>query len=333
VPLDGATNVELEDIISATFNEKIAINSVDNTTFQLSQGGKPVTSTVILDSANNTAKLGTDKTLALLTEYTATLTGCITNLSGTPVPTTSWSFTSRDGVWETIGKSLDLGHTGPASTPHIAASANGNAVAVWVEDNGGRTDVWAKRYTPSLGWRNPELVETDITFSSTNPRVAMDDIGNAIVVWQLADEGFLDSIWSNRYVEGSGWGNAEALEVAEGDASQPQVAVNSSGNAIAVWTQVDDMGINGIWSNAYVSGNGWTGSVRVVWDASTHAGDPQVAINDDGVAFAVWNQQDNSPDGITHIWARVYIPGFGWDFIERIESAVSEFHYHDETDR
>ena len=173
VPADGATDVELGDIISATFSGKIANDSVNDTTFLLSQGSSPVASTVILDGANNRAKLGTEQTLALLTEYTATLTGCISDQSGSPLPATSWSFTTRDGTWEPIGQSLDLGHTGPATNPHIAVSDNGKAVAVWVEDSDGRTDIWAKHYKPGTGWGIPVRVETDTTFSSNNPQVAM----------------------------------------------------------------------------------------------------------------------------------------------------------------
>ncbi len=176
-PADGATNVELESIVSATFVDKIASNSVNKNTFQLSQGGQPVTSTVILDSTNNRAKLGPEKTLALLTEYTATLTGCITDQSGSPLPAVSWSFTTRDGSWEIIEKMLEPGKTAPAIEPRIAVSDDGSAVIVWTENSAGRTDIWAKHYEPGVGWGAPVLVETDTTFSSNDPQVTMDGAG------------------------------------------------------------------------------------------------------------------------------------------------------------
>jgi len=72
-PADGSTAVGLGPIVSATFNEGIAGPTVSNGSFSLSRGGNGVPATVILDSVNNKAKLGTEKTLALLTDYTATL--------------------------------------------------------------------------------------------------------------------------------------------------------------------------------------------------------------------------------------------------------------------
>jgi|GEM_PF-1858565 len=331
VPVDGATNVGLGDIITATFGGEIANDSVNSSTFQLSQAGTPVLSTVILDSANNKAKLGSEQTLALLTEYTATLTGCITTQSGTPLPTTSWTFTTRDGWWKDIGEDiglpLDLGHTAPAINPHIAVSGNGDAVAVWVEETAGRGDIWSKFYNPGKGWGNPVLVETDSTYSSDKPRVAMDDAGNAIAVWQLADTGYADSIWASRYVPGSGWGEAEPLETEDGDASQQQVVASSSGNAIAVWEQYDVIDTLQIWANHYITDSGWTGPELIVWNEDTNASEPQVAINDNGVAFAVWNQLDNSFDEIPHIWANHYAPGYGWFGAELVELESSLWAY------
>jgi len=325
IPINGATNVELEDIISATFGEALASNTVDSTTFTLSRAGDPVPSTVIFNSVNKKAKLASEKTLALLTEYTATLTGCISYQSGTPLPSTSWTFTTRDGMWQAMGRVLDSGHTGPTSNPHIAVSSNGNAIAVWAEDSNGRKDIWAKFYKPDNGWGLPELVETETTESSDNPRVAMDEAGNAIVVWQQGAVAFYDSIWARRYSAIDGWGVAEPLENTEGGASEQQVAVNASGNAIAVWTQDDGFGTYSVWASAYAVNSGWTGPELMVLLTDTDAGDPQVSINDKGTAFVVWAQQDDSVAGTTHIWARQYSFGFGWLNADLVEQDTNEF--------
>ena len=53
------------------------------------------------------------------------------------------------------------------------------------------------------------------------------------------------------------WHAAELVETDDaGDASIPQVAVDSSGNAIAVWFQSDGIRRN-VWANRYVPGVGW----------------------------------------------------------------------------
>ena len=85
------------------------------------------------------------------------------------------------------------------------------------------------------GWGVATLVEIDNTGDASNPQVAVDGSGDAIAVW-YQDDGTRDNIWSNRYVVGTGWGEATLIETDDsGDDYSPQVAVDSSGKAIAVW--------------------------------------------------------------------------------------------------
>ena len=72
-----------------------------------------------------------------------------------------------------------------------------------------------------------------------------------MVVWYQYN-GTCFNIWSNRYTAATGtWGTAELIEADNaGDARYPQVAVDSSGNAVAVWQQSDGTRYN-IWSNVY----------------------------------------------------------------------------------
>ena len=46
-------------------------------------------------------------------------------------------------------------------------------------------------------------------------------------------------IWANQYVVGQGWGTATLIETSSQDASETWVAMDNSGNAIAVWRQSD----------------------------------------------------------------------------------------------
>ncbi len=308
-------------VVSAIFSEGMASNSVNDTTFKLSRSGADVAATVILDDARNQAKLGTDKTLALLTQYTATLTGGITDLSGTPLPANNWSFTSRDGAWLPAEKTLDQFSGGITTNPRVAANADGNAIAVWEQSDGSRKDIWASHYEPGLGWSRPGLVEADTTVSASNPQPAMDDNGNATVVWELGDEeSSASSIWANRYVAGDGWGIPEALEADAGAARKPRIAANAAGQVIAVWAQDNDLGVSGIRANRYVPDSGWSGPESLESDAVSNAYEAQVDINDAGVAFVVWEQEDAAFGFATQIWANRFVPdGSGWVGAERIE--------------
>ncbi|MGC2165325.1 MAG: hypothetical protein WA632_04865, partial [Gallionella sp.] len=89
------------------------------------------------------------------------------------------------------------------------------------------------------GWGAAELIETDDTDSALSPQIAFDSSGNALAVWQQRD-GTRYNILANRYTAGSGWGTAKLIESDDtGDASDPQIAFDASGNALAVWQQYD----------------------------------------------------------------------------------------------
>jgi hypothetical protein len=142
---------------------------------------------------------------------------------------------------------------GHAYGPQVAIDANGNAVAVWYQWGGTRTNIWSNRYTPSSGWGTAELIEADDSGDASEPQVAIDPNGNALAVWHQFD-GTRTNIWSNRYTPSGGWGTAQLIETDDsGDASEPQVAIDPAGNAVAVWYQWGEWGDTRIyiWSNHF----------------------------------------------------------------------------------
>jgi hypothetical protein len=146
-------------------------------------------------------------------------------------------------------------------------------------------------------WGTAQLIETDNAGPATSPRIAMDSSGNAIAVWQQSD-GTRNNIWANRYAGGS-WGTAQLIETANaGDASYPQIAMDSSGNAIAVWQQFDGTR-NNIWTNRYAGGS-WGTAQLIETDNAGPAGAPQIAMDSSGNAIAVWQQWDGTRN---NIWA------------------------------
>ena len=122
----------------------------------------------------------------------------------------------------------------------IAMNAIGNAMAVWFQSNGRQSNIWANRYTPGIGWGTPELIETDNVGDAMHPKIAMDADGNTLAVWRRSVDGRF-SIRTNRYIPGRGWSKAAALNEYgnTGVDDHPQIAMNASGNAIAVWQHSD----------------------------------------------------------------------------------------------
>jgi hypothetical protein len=217
------------------------------------------------------------------------------------------------GTEERIG--VDKENT--ALRSQVAMDSDGNAIAVWQETDGTRFDIWANRYTAGVGWGTKERIETDDRGAALVPQVAMDPSGNAVTVWQHFD-GTRFNIWSNRYTPGEGWDRAEPIETDDvGDAVAPQIAMGTTGSAIAVWQQSDGIRDN-IWSKHYTPSGGWGTQQPLETDNSGEAEAPRIAMDAEGNGVAVWQQSDGER---FNIWANRYTARDDrWSIAERIET-------------
>jgi hypothetical protein len=102
-------------------------------------------------------------------------------------------------------------------------------------------------------------------------------------------------------------GNADSVH-------HPQIAVDSAGNAFAVWSQ-GDSNDGSIWVNRYEGGSGWGDAKRLDTVIDGWNRYPQVAVDATGNAFVIWSQSDGTKEGI---WASRYVDGSGWGAVERV---------------
>ncbi len=313
-PAAAATGVARNSSITATFDEDIFAITVDAASFTLAASSTSNTTagSVSFDGASNVATFSPNDPLGLLTTYTATLTTAITDLSGNALAADyGWSFTTADGAWGSAGQ-IESDSTGDARNPQIAINSSGNAIAVWRQSDGTRDNIWANRFNGS-SWGTAELIETNDLGRAWRPQIAIDSSGNAIAVWHQFD-GTRDNIWANRF-DGSSWGTAELIETDNtGDAWVPQIAFDSSGNAIAVWAQYDGTRYN-IWANRF-DGSSWGTAELIETDDNGRARDPQIAFDSSGNAIAVWDQYDGTR---IYIWANRF-DGSAWGTPELIET-------------
>ena len=231
---------------------------------------------------------------------------------------------TRSNIWAnryTVGSGwgnavlIETDNAGDAYSPQVTVDAAGNALAVWYQSDGTRSNIWANRYTVGSGWGNAALIETDNAGDAFFPQVAVDAAGNALVVWYQSD-GIRYNIWANRYTAGSGWGTAALIETDTGEALFPQVAVDAAGNALAVWYQSDGTRYN-IWANRYTAGSGWGSATLIETDNAGNAVNPHVAFDAAGNALAVWDQLDGTR---YNIWANRYTVDSGWGSAALIET-------------
>jgi len=308
-PVDTETDVALNVVVAAVFNQNVATGTVDDTSFKISQGDTDVAAAAVFVDETDVAKLSTHKTLPLLTDFTATLTSAIEDLSGNPLPETSWSFTSRDGTWLPTEDLVAQTAGAYAAAPSVAANAAGNVIAVWDQDN----EIWANQYTIANGWSDPVRVGATNEGSARDAQVAIDADGNAVAVWEYRNTDFVTSILANRFDTGTGWGTPVVLASDPNqDAEQPQVAAANNGDAFVVWSQYDDDFWANVWARRYDAGSDSWGS-PVQLDLADFTDDlfPQVAADANGNAFAIWQQYDDDT-GFDNIRANRYEAGTGW---------------------
>lgn len=208
-----------------------------------------------------------------------------------------------------------------AGLPKVVVEPSGNATVVWTQYLSGHGHLWSNRYVVGLGWGVEEEVEPYVE-NAFSFDIALDGTGCVVAVWSQ-DDVTHNNVSANRYVPGEGWGEAEMIGGnLPGDTAEPKVAVDSSGNATAVWYQFD----GAYWSicyNRYEVGEGWGAAGLIEHDNSEDASAVRVADDGSGTALAVW-QQDYA--GVPSIWSSFYVPGEGWGTPGTVEDS-SEFAY------
>jgi len=168
----------------------------------------------------------------------------------------------------------------------IAVDPQGNAVVVW-ERSSANTAVLQSASRPAGGAWGPvtDIAVTNTDFEFSRPQVALDALGNAVVVWQngTANTHFIQAAVR---AAGGAWQAPVTLSAAGRDNVSPQLAVDPQGTAVAVWTRYE---VSGSFVNSAVrpAGAGWQAPVAI--SAAGH--DPyltDVAIDAQGTAVAVW---------------------------------------------
>jgi hypothetical protein len=224
--------------------------------------------------------------------------------------------------WDPQPVRADKNNPEGGSGARVGWDAAGNAIAVWEQapTQGAVTSVWASQRSPGGTWSNPQQIGMTLVVAGsatgTQPALAVSAGGSAVAVWQQYAGGnptAVQHVWASRYAPGSGWSTEMAIEapVAATDAgvaagvlsSDPQVAIDSKGNAVAAWSENDGQIIGApdfstqIYANRYTPGTGWSGPTRLSSfgvpfmgpsQGSEESGSADVAVDESGDAVVAW---------------------------------------------
>ena len=165
-------------------------------------------------------------------------------------------------------------------------------------------------------WQGAGLLE-NIDGDAYSPRVVFDANGNGMAIWVQHDGTHL-RIRSSRYTPIGGWGPMMPVDSGGAGALSPEIAVDGSGNMMAVWLQSVTAQTTSIWTNLYNPVSGWgTATVLEASVSSVGGNRPQVAMDPAGNATVVWYAFDGT---WTNLWARRYTAGGAWDTATLIEN-------------
>ena len=182
--------------------------------------------------------------------------------------------------------------------PQITFDGAGNAVAVSRRYPDYIGNIQANLYVLGSGWGDYVDVESSNanTSPADNPQVASDGNGNVMAIWQEVYGG-VSSIRSNSFTMSAGWGAGDGVAVEDSDesATNPQIAFDGDGNAIAVWEQFSNLR-SSIWVNHYNAG--WKTPVLLETSDAGEAFSPQIAVNANGDAVVTWYQSDGTRNNI-----------------------------------
>jgi hypothetical protein len=199
------------------------------------------------------------------------------------------------------------------ATYSTTVDAGGIGHVVWA--HGGNLS--AARYLPSQGWSARESIVAN-TFAVGSLRIAADPTGQAMVVWEQAQDIYNRTIDAAFFSSTRGWQPATTLSLrGQGQAQEPWVGADAYGDFLALWGQFPTgAGPEGIVAAWHTPGNGWSPPTSIE-NATGHAWFQTIALDRLGNAFVVfWQQVDccipQPGTGNIDVRSIVYRTGAGW---------------------
>ncbi len=250
------------------------------------------------------------------------------NSSGNPVVSwNEWDGTSFniyvkrwDGSsWVQLGGILDANTNQDAANPSLALDSSDNPVVSWYE-NGTSRNIYVKRWDGSSWVQLGGILDFNANQNAFNPSLALDSSGNPVVSW-YEDGGTSFNIYVKRW-NGSSWVQLGTFLDANTNqfAANPSLALDSSGNPVVSWEELD-----GTSANIYVkrwNGSSWV-QLGTFLDANTNqfAANPSLALDSSGNPVVSWNEFDGISD---NIYVKRYLSNAWQPLGDTLDTTISQ---------
>lgn len=185
----------------------------------------------------------------------------------------------------------------------VAMNEKGDVIVVWAQQDSTYTQIYLAERVGGK-WIQPLAKKMSLSTSdAAGPKIAMDNHGNATVVWYQFVDDMYKIFKSDRRANG-GWPSAGSGFTATGkSASFPDIAMNDSGHSILVWRESFDSGvysaykreaINGVWEQD-------SSATRISPSGST-VYRPTVEMDNQNNALIVWTQKFTDTNDIYYLF-------------------------------
>ncbi len=179
----------------------------------------------------------------------------------------------------------------------VALNAAGDVALVWVQKDPnspdpGQFSVLASVRPAGGAFSAPTIVSPQpltVGNQAESPRVAIDAAGDVTAAWDYFD-GTNRVIQAATQPAGGSFSLPVSLTSDGADAFSPAVAMDSAGDAIAVWARSD--GTNDIIEASTASPGGSFSTSTSLSEPGEDAGSPRIAMAPGGAATAVWVRKD-----------------------------------------
>jgi hypothetical protein len=220
-----------------------------------------------------------------------------------------------DGVAQAPQQVSKHGDNRVAFTPQVAQVANGEAVAVWVEQDvtGGDPIVMGAR-TVNQQWQDPVQLQEH----PRNGEVAqLDIVGNeqdfALAVWSRhVDDTVNSKVFGVGFNGAAGFGATQSVSGNSTSAEFPSAAIDAEGRGLVAWQRrIVSTGNEGILvRNFNVSTGQMVAAERINEAFDLDAGKPRVAIGPNATATVVWEQAvDGTPGKVAFATSSNFVLG------------------------
>lgn len=213
---------------------------------------------------------------------------------------------SSSGSWSSSGTLSTYGINQQA--PEVCMDSSGNAVAIWSTFDGNNSIIESSSL-PSGGSWSTEVTISNAGENADSPELGMDSfgvVGNAVAIWHRYN-GSNFIIQSATLTSGGSWSAAVNITPSGQDSLVPEVAVDSSGDAVMTCCRYDGTEFT-TRSTTALFGQVWSPS-NILSTPGFTASAPVVAVDGLGNAWVVWSQYN----GTNFVIQAAYLPfGLTW---------------------